>query len=63
MAQNNLSVEQIENLSLPSLKQHLQSLGLSISGEGAGKGGLKKFLESRLKSFLFPEDSSSFQRF
>ena len=63
MAEDNiLSMEDVDKMNLHTLKVHLENFGLSTSCEGAGKGGSKKLLHSRLKSFLFdvpnPEDSN-----
>ena len=63
MAEDNIiTVEDVEKMNLQALKVHLEKFGLSTRCEGAGKGGSKKLLISRLKSFLFdvpanPEDS------
>ena len=40
-------------MNLQTIKAHLEDFGLSTSCEGAGRGGSKKLLCSRLKSFLF----------
>ena len=63
MAEDNIiTMEDVEKMNLQALKVHLEKFGLSTSCEGAGRGGSKKLLISRLKSFLFdvppnPEDS------
>ena len=47
-AQDGLNVEMVDNLSIPELKNYLQDAKLSISGKGAGTGGLIRLLKSRL---------------
>ena len=33
------SIEDVEQMNVPTLKVHLENLGLSTNGEGAGRGG------------------------
>ena len=57
-AQDGLNVEMVDNLSIPELKNYLQDAKLSISGKGAGTGGLSRLLKSRLKQFLSSNNST-----
>ena len=57
-AQDGLTVEMVDNLSIPELKNYLQDAKLSISGKGAGTGGLSRLLKSRLKQFLSSNNST-----
>ena len=47
-----------DGLSIPELKNYLQDAKLSISGKGAGTGGLSRLLKSRLKHFLSSNNST-----
>ena len=57
-ARDGLTVEMVDNLSIPELKNFLQDAKLSISGKGAGTGGLSRLLKSRLKQFLSSNNST-----
>ena len=57
-ARDGLTVEMVDNLSIPELKSYLQDAKLSISGKGAGTGGLSRLLKSRLKQFLSSNNST-----
>ena len=57
-AQDGLTAEMVDNLSTPELKNYLLDAKLSISGKGAGTGGLMRLLKSRLKLFLLSNNST-----
>ena len=54
---NMLNPDVIDSFSLPQLRHHLQRLGLPTTG--GPKGGVKKFIQERLRAHIIGQQVSS----